>query len=513
MSTQHKADTPAEQYDRMLRTGHYRRLPADYPRPRPTAEWPPENVALLEHYYHWLLDGGSSPAVIRTIYLPMAGHVLGFNLKHHAQLNLDTDLQCAMDFLKAKQLGAGWIDSCRNSLLRFRRFLLHQRGLVEVKITAYEPKRHAEELPAWLVCELEHYQHIKQRNWRVARVDDRIRNFWGNHLRIWLFLCKQCGVADLADVKRKHLLDFIDHRLSAGYAVSGVNADLHNFHAFLLFLQEQEYVVPRALLRLPTLKEPERLPKFLTDEQVRLLRDDFEARVEQARDTRQRRDAVLDRAVFHLLWQSGMRVGEIEELRLEDLDLAGRKLTVREGKGLKDRTVFLTDTTVRVLRAYLEMRGMGPTDHMFLYRNQSLCKELVHARIQSAGKRVGVKAYPHRLRHTCATQLLNAGCRVTSIQKLLGHKELGTTMIYARVHDQTVADDYYTAMQHVEQRLDLLGQPETTPEPPQEPPGENLCIHLLALTEQLASPDLNAETRLEIVMHMRSILVEECCDP
>ncbi len=101
------------------------------------------------------------------------------------------------------------------------------------------------------------------------------------------------------------------------------------------------------------------------------------------------------------------------------------------------------------------MRGAGSGDHVFLYRNAPLKKDLVHARIKSAGERVGVKVYPHRLRHTCATQLLNAGCRVTSIQRFLGHKELGTTMIYARALDQTVADDYFKAMEKVEQELAL----------------------------------------------------------
>jgi len=63
-------------YDRALHYGHDRHLLPDYPRPRPTAEWPPENIALLEEYCEWLRAGGASPQVIRIIYLPMAGHVL-----------------------------------------------------------------------------------------------------------------------------------------------------------------------------------------------------------------------------------------------------------------------------------------------------------------------------------------------------------------------------------------------------------------------------------------------------
>ena len=101
------------------------------------------------------------------------------------------------------------------------------------------------------------------------------------------------------------------------------------------------------------------------------------------------------------------------------------------------------------------MRGPGASDHVFLYRNQALRKDLVRARLQIAGEAVGVKVYPHRLRHTCATQLFNAGCRITSIQKFLGHKKLNTTMIYARAHDQTVADDYFAAMARIEQRLEF----------------------------------------------------------
>jgi integrase len=196
-------------------------------------------------------------------------------------------------------------------------------------------------------------------------------------------------------------------------------------------------------------------PKYLTDQPVRALRYEFEGRVTHAGEPHRLRDALLDRAIFYLFWQSGLRLGEVEELRLEDLDLSARKLSVRNGKGMKDRTVYLTDTTVQALKAYLAMRGPGASDHVFLYRHQALCKDLVHSRIREAGKRTGVKVYPHRLRHTTATQLLNAGCPVTSIQKFLGHKKLNTTMVYAHAHDQTVEQDYFAAMGRIEQSKNM----------------------------------------------------------
>jgi predicted hydrocarbon binding protein len=162
----------------------------------------------------------------------------------------------------------------------------------------------------------------------------------------------------------------------------------------------------------------------------------------------------------------------------------------------------MTDTTVQALQAYLAVRGVGPTDHVFLYRNEALKKDLARTRIKDAGKRMGVKVYPHRLRHTTATQLLNAGCPVTSIQKFLGHKKLNTTMVYARAYDKTVEADYFAAMGRIEQRLELVGQPADTP----EPVSESERGQLRALAEQLFTPELSFEMRLEIAVQLRALL-------
>jgi len=108
------------------------------------------------------------------------------------------------------------------------------------------------------------------------------------------------------------------------------------------------------------------------------------------------------------------------------------------------------------------------------------------------------------LRHTCATQLLNAGCRITSIQRFLGHKDLGSTMIYARAHDQTVADDYFAAMQRVEQRLDIV--PEEKQEASDEVVNVLPIAQLLFWVERLALPELCQQERLEIADSLKQAL-------
>src|SRR4030095_12902617 len=125
---------------------------------------------------------------------------------------------------------------------------------------------------------------------------------------------------------------------------------------FLVFLQEEGYNIPHSLLRIPGLKQPDPLPRYLTDEQVKKLRDEIEKTVREAKLASSRRLALLIRAAFYLLWQGGMRMGEVEEMRLEDLDLPQKRLSVRDGKGRQDRTVYLTETAIHVLQEYLAVR-------------------------------------------------------------------------------------------------------------------------------------------------------------
>jgi hypothetical protein len=131
-------------------------------------------------------------------------------------------------------------------------------------------------------------------------------------------------------------------------------------------------------------------------------------------------------------------------------------------------------------------------------------KDLIRCRLKALGERVGVKVTPHQLRHTCATQLLNAGCKVTSIQKLLGHRSLDMTLVYARVHDHTVATDFYAAMGRVEQQLDVA--PELDAVEPLSIPLFTRAV-LLALTNRLAEPELDARLRLDLVAQLRTMLV------
>lgn len=457
-----------------------------------------------------MMEGGLSYDCINQVYIPVAGHVLGLNIKPHSQLDLEKDLARAIDFLEAKNLSDVWIKNARHSLNRFRHFLQLERGIIQVSFDEEVNLDHYHTgLPSWLVEQLTRYQHIRQVNWRPARLNDQIKRFWCSHTHLWRWILDHYPVDKVTDIKRQYVFDYIDHRLAAGYAPSGINQNLRSFHAFLCFLREQDFLVPEALLRIRGLKEPDGLPRFLIDEQVNRLRVDLEERVRRARTPSKIRDSLIDRAAFYLLWQGGMRLGEVEELRLEDLDLSNQRLTVRHGKGQKDRTVYLTSVATSAIRDYLSVRGSVRTNHVFAYRTRPLCKDFIRGRIKEAGRRVGVKVTPHRLRHTYATQLVNAGCRITSIQQLLGHQHINTTLVYARLHNQTVADDYYAAMEIIEQRMILVEQgTQDTHIDDSTNISQNLDvhIHLLEIINRLDDPQLDFAQRLDLTDQLRHVL-------
>jgi len=486
------APSAAERYTAILKNSRKGKLPPGYPLPQPPALWPAENVELLERYLRWLHNDNAGPTTIDHYYLPAAGHVLGYHLQPHATLDisagaiqaLDPALERVMDYFKAKQLNERALKLGRQALERFRRFMHEERGYARLPDALSRPPRieqYQEGLPAWLVEQLGHYQQIRQANWRQSRLAGAIANFWRSHTELWRWLFAREQITSVGDVKRTHLYAYIDERLAAGYSVRSINLEVRVFQATLRFLQERAFEVPQALLRRADLRQPETLPRFLTDEQVGQLQAEFERSVEAAASPARRRNALLDRALFYLLWQGGLRGAEVEELRLADLNLAGQQILIRGGKGNKDRAVYLTERTCAAVETYQTVRGSGTSDHLFLYRHERLGKDLVRNRIKAAGRRAGVKVTPHQLRHIYATQLVNAGCRITTIQALMGHKRLHTTLVYTQVHNRTVADDYYTAMEKVEKRLE-----EQLPHPSAEDNG-NGHHELLALVDALDS--------------------------
>jgi len=272
-----------------------------------------------------------------------------------------------------------------------------------------------------------------------------LRRFWEWQLaRRPLTQPTELGLADLQAYQTARIAD--------GKAASTINNTLKDVLNLLRELAEQGQAVDASVFRLHALPQPDSLPRHLTDSESQRL----EAYV-LARDAPPEPRLGLENACFFVLAHTGLRARECVDLQVQDLDLSGRRLMVREGKGRKDRVVYLSEVAAQALAHYLEIVPHLSTGPLWLRRSgRPITYQWLHARIVALGQAAGVADLtPHRLRHTLATRLLNAGMEITRIQKLLGHQEISTTMIYARVLDPTVEADYRRAMRQIELRPDL----------------------------------------------------------
>jgi site-specific recombinase XerD len=181
---------------------------------------------------------------------------------------------------------------------------------------------------------------------------------------------------------------------------------------------------PDVVHKIPYGRRPKKLPTILAPEEVNRL---FDA---AAHD----RDRTLLRTAYAL----GLRVSELVALRLEDIDAARGLVVVRQGKGAKDRLVPLSPRLLEELRAYWRSRRPRPWLFPGGRHGHHLSVAGVQRVVRRAAQRAGLgKAIsPHTLRHSYATHLLEAGCDLLTIQRLLGHRDLKTTARYLHVSTQ-----------------------------------------------------------------------------
>jgi hypothetical protein len=142
---------------------------------------------------------------------------------------------------------------------------------------------------------------------------------------------------------------------------------------------------------------------------------------------------------------------------LAAIDLKRRRLMVQQGKGGKDRVVYISNDAHDALIAYLKLRSNNRTKRVFLvekgtYKGQAISVRGIQKRIEYYAKKTRINVSCHRLRHTMATQLLNAEAEVETIQDLLGHNWITTTQRYCKVSNLKVQRDYFKAMRNVLQR-------------------------------------------------------------
>jgi site-specific recombinase XerD len=245
-------------------------------------------------------------------------------------------------------------------------------------------------------------------------------------------------------VDHHKVAEYTDHLLGKRLKARTINCHLACIRTFYDYLHHEEQIkVANPVKKGSTLRMPKPLPRHLRDEQVMVL---FNA-IRKPRD----------QAMFKVMLRCGLRVQEVAHLSIADLDLRRNRIFVRNGKGGKDRVVYVSKDAYNALVGYLRVREPSRAKKLFLvekgpYKGKPISVRGIQKRMEYYARKTGLKVSCHHLRHTMATQLLNAEAEVVTIQDLLGHTAISTTQRYCTVSNLKVMRDYFKAMEVIMQR-------------------------------------------------------------
>jgi len=303
-----------------------------------------------------------------------------------------------------------------------------------------------EQLPSWLQPVLGQLCRRRWQQWQPHTARKLALNLVAQLLRVWPWLVTERGLSCWEMIQRQDIEAWMAARQARGGKANTVRVELGIIKACLREANAQGFNLSADLLRIKPPAQPRALPRYLTSPQMqRLLQTVVQ---ETSGDTVR---GALDRAWFLTLTYTGVRLSELLNLRLSDLDFAGGRLFVIGGKNGHERVIYLAPALSNALAHYLTLRPASDDDHLWLSLSGKLLRLwTVTNRLQRWGVLCNVPVTAHRLRHTFATQLVNQGLPLTSIAKLLGHQTLNMTQHYARLYEHTVKEQFETAIVSIE---------------------------------------------------------------
>ena len=243
----------------------------------------------------------------------------------------------------------------------------------------------------------------------------------------------------LAQVSFREVDDFVESQHQHGRAWATINRRLNALKHFFDFCLEQQCVGGNPVKPSHFVRRGRPLPKALSREQVQRL---F-AQIAHP----------MDRALFLVMLRCGLRVSEVARLTLEQIDWEQQALHIVQGKGRKDRRVYISPDAEASLHACLAQHpGERAKGYVFWNRKrqgQLLSVKAIQKKMERYAKTAGITASCHSLRHTFASNLLEHGAEVVAIRDFLGHSQISSSERYAKISSQKVKQEYMRTMQKI----------------------------------------------------------------
>jgi integrase/recombinase XerC len=256
-----------------------------------------------------------------------------------------------------------------------------------------------------------------------------------NHLTRY---CTDKSIVNWADLTQSDIRTHIAGRHRQGLGSTSLQRELSAIRSFYNFLLKKRLADSNPAQYIKAPKQARKLPKTLDVDQVSGLLEAGTNSILEIRDV----------AMFELFYSSGLRLGELTALNLNDIDLADNSLMVRSGKGGKSRLLPIGSKAVTAINNWLEQRlkNVVPEEPALFIstRGTRLGKRSIELRLEQWCKKKGISEHihPHMLRHSFASHLLESSQDLRAVQELLGHSNISTTQIYTHLDFQHLAAVY-----------------------------------------------------------------------
>jgi integrase/recombinase XerC len=245
---------------------------------------------------------------------------------------------------------------------------------------------------------------------------------------------------DAGELEIRGFLEFLGKKKYSRNSIVRKVIAVRNFYKFLI---KSGMIKKNPLAYILTPKEEKKLPNVLTEKETGALMS-----AAQGGDFA----SLRDRAILELLYSTGIRVNELVNLDIKDIDMVNEEIKVL-GKGGKERIAPAGEVALNILHCYIkELEKMQPSGVLFINqkRRSRLTTRAIELMIKKYARRAGIikKVTPHTLRHSFATHLLDRGADLRSVQELLGHANLSTTQIYTHLSIGKLKKEYDKAHPH-----------------------------------------------------------------
>ena len=266
---------------------------------------------------------------------------------------------------------------------------------------------------------------------KIEGCSDRTINYY--RVTIEHFLCNiDTAIRKITTEEiREYLADYQKRNNCTNVTIDNVR---RNISSFFSWLEEEDYILKSPMKRIHKIKTKVVVKNVISDEGIEKLRDNcLELR---------------DLAIIDLLYSTGIRVGELVNLNIDDIDLDGRECVVY-GKGDKERRVYFDAKAKVHIKSYIESRS-DDNEALFVTLDsphERLKISGVEIRLRQLGRRLNIdRVHPHKFRRTMATRAIDKGMPIEQVQKILGHSQIDTTMQYAMVNQTNVKTSHQKYM-------------------------------------------------------------------